>query len=165
MNNHISKYTKEYYESIKKDKLPFDLRPYHKTNSLSNWNKIGIIFMGLEDQIYDIYIHSSHCDRCKKKFKDSLDRCLDHDHDITDDFNVRGIVCRNCNSINQQIWNNNTGEPYICKAKDKNYAQRFSYQITIIRDGKYVLSKKRKTLEEAIELRNKFIAENPHYFQ
>ena len=120
--------------------------------------------MGLEEQIYDIYIHSSECDRCKKKFKDSLDRCLDHDHDITDDFNVRGIVCRSCNTKNHQTWYNNTGEQYISKVKTKKYTQGFCYNIQIKRNGKRVLNTHKKTLEAAIELRDKFIAENPQHF-
>mgnify|MGYP003657260972 CR=1 FL=1 len=132
--------------------LPFELYKRHKFYSLKTWRKRGVIFMGLEDQIYDIYIHSSECDRCKKKFKDSRDRKLDHDHLITDDFNVRGILCQNCNTINRQVVLSNTGELYISK-------------IRIKRDGKKVLDTKRKTLEEAIELRDNFIKENPKYFK
>ena len=62
MNNHISKYTREYYEN----KLPFELYKYHKTNSRWVWEKRGIIFDGLFEEIYDIYIHCSECDKCKQ---------------------------------------------------------------------------------------------------
>ena len=160
MNNHISKYTREYYEN----KLPFELGKDHKAKSKGNWKYRGIIFVGLFDEIYDIYIHSSECDKCKKKFKNSQDRCLDHNHLITNDFNVRGVLCQSCNLKNRQKWNNNTGEQYISKRKDKNYTQGFSFKIQKEWNGKHVINTKRKTLEAAIELRNKFMAENPQYF-
>ena len=144
--------------------LPFKLGNDHKAKSRWGWEKRGIIFVGLFDEIYDIYIHSSHCDKCKKKFKDRRDRCLDHDHLITDDFNVREILCISCNSKNHQSWDNNTGEEYISKVKSKKYKQGFCFQIRKEWNGKYVINTQRTTLEEAIELRNKFVADNPQYF-
>ena len=159
MDKHISKFTKEYYET----KLPFELSEKHKYLMNQYWKNYGIIFVGLFEEIYDIYIHSSHCDKCKNKFKHSRDRQLDHDHLITDDFNVRGIICNNCNHKNYQSWVNNTGKQYICKIKDKKYTQGFCFQIQIQRNGKRVITRKRKTLEEAVECRNKCVADNPQY--
>ena len=161
MNNHISKYTKEYYDN----KLPFELGKDHKAKKKYEWEKRrGMIFNGLFEEIYDIYIHSSHCDKCKNKFKNSRDRKLDHCHLITDDFNVRGVLCSSCNSKNHQIWNNSSGEECIFKVKNKKYTQGFCFKIKKKWNGKYVLRRTRKTLEEAIECRDKFKAENPHYF-
>jgi len=143
--------------------LPFELRKRHKYFSKKNWEKRGIIFVGLFEEIYDRYIHCSECDKCKNKFKNSLDRKLDHDHLITDDFNVRNVLCSNCNAKNVQICHSNTGELYICKRKDKEYKQGFCFIIQKYWNGKKVLSTKRTTLEEAIELRNKFVDDNPQY--
>ena len=159
MNNHISKYTREYYEN----KLPFELDKYHKAKMNVHWEKYGMIFVGLFDEIYDIYIHSSECDKCKKKFINRRDRCLDHDHLITDDFNVRGVLCQYCNNKNHQKWNTNTGEQYICKCKNKEYLIGFCFRIRIVRNSKSILDTTRTTLEEAVECRNKFVAENPQY--
>ena len=40
---------------------------------------------------------TNKCDFCQTEFKNSTDRCLDHDHDILDSYNIRGILCRSCN--------------------------------------------------------------------
>jgi hypothetical protein len=48
------------------------------------------------DVIYDIYINTHKCDFCKKTFKDSFDRCLDHCHMSG---SPRGILCRSCNTL------------------------------------------------------------------
>tara|TARA_R110002126_G_scaffold284696_2_gene434566 strand:+ start:53 stop:502 length:450 start_codon:yes stop_codon:yes gene_type:complete len=143
--------------------LPFELRKYHKTFSKLNWKNRGIIFAERFNEIYDRYIYSSHCDKCNKKFKKSLDRCLDHDHLITDNFNIRAVLCRNCNTKNNQKWNTNTGQKHIYKVKSKKYTQGFCFRIQIKRNGKYVINTQRTTLELAVELRNKFVADNPQY--
>ncbi len=63
---------------------------------ISGWKLRGIICDDY-DNVYSVYMDTNNCDYCKKEFKDSLDRCLDHDHDITDANNIRGILCRVCN--------------------------------------------------------------------
>ena len=68
-----------------------------KSMRLGNWKSSGIIFDDF-DWLYDLYINCSKCDFCKKDFKDSYERCLDHDHDVHDYNNVRGILCRGCNT-------------------------------------------------------------------
>ena len=98
------------------------------------------------------------------KFKNSRDRQLDHDHLITDDFNVRNILCRKChNNRRKQKWNTNTGEEYIMKCNDKTYTQGFCYNVQIRRYGKK-FERRRKTLEEAIVVRDEYIKNNPEYF-
>ena len=144
--------------------LPFELSKRHKIVCKWNWKKRGVIFDGSFDKIYDIYIHASNCDKCGKKFKDSRDRCLDHDHLITDKFNIRDVLCQNCNTKVLQKCNNNTGHSHIFKIKSKSYKQGFCFKTLIERDGNVVIHKKRKTLEKAIECRDKFIKENPQYF-
>jgi hypothetical protein len=147
------------------DKLPFELCKYHKSRKIWEWEKkYGIIFDGLSNKIYDVYIHASNCDRCGKKFKDSKDRQLDHDHLITDKFNVRGILCISCNVKNRQVILTSTGEQYISKINSKAYKQGFYYRLRIVRDKVNICNKRNNTLEKAIECRDKFIAENPTLF-
>ena len=60
--------------------------------------------------------------------------------------------------------NNTTGEQSISKCKSKKYAHGFCYKIEIKRDGKNVLNTTRKTLEDAIICRDKFIKEHPEIY-
>ena len=143
--------------------LPFELPKRHKLNMKNTWKRRGIIFIRLFEEIYDIYIHCSECDTCKKKFINSRDRCLDHCHLITDDFNVRGVICRSCNSKNFQKWDSNTGKQLISKIKDKRAKLGFCFQILKHWNGKNVINTRRTTLEKAVECRNKFVADNPQY--
>ena len=46
------------------------------------------------DSLYEIYIHTWNCEYCKKEFKNTLDRCLDHNHT---NGQIRAILCRECN--------------------------------------------------------------------
>ena len=71
------------------------------------------------------------------------------------------IVFNKCNNYkSDRKINSNTGERYISKIISKKSKKGFYYRIQIYRNSKYVLSKSAKTLEEAIEIRDKFIAEN-----
>ena len=146
------------------NKLPFELSKDHKRYMKAKWKSSGIIFVGLFEEIYDIVIHCDKCDNCGGKFKNSKDRHLDHNHLITDDFNIRNILCQNChNNRRQQKWNTNTGEQYIMKCNRPAYTQKFCYLVHIRRYGKR-FERKRKTLEEAIVVRDEFIKNNPEYF-
>ena len=71
-----------------------------KKSRINMWKKRGIICFDWEF-LYDIYIHCDTCDFCHNHFKNTADRCLDHDHSITDDMNIRGILCRSCNSADK----------------------------------------------------------------
>ena len=149
--------------------LPFEIPVYTKSNThkvymKAQWKSRGIIFDGMFDEIYDIYIHCAECDDCKTPFKNSRDRQLDHNHDITDEYNIRNILCRKChNNKKKQSWKNNTGEQYITKRWFKRDS-KFVYQLQIRRFNKMVLRTIRRTLEDAIICRDEFIKENPQYF-
>tara|TARA_R110002110_G_scaffold367699_1_gene577504 strand:- start:263 stop:751 length:489 start_codon:yes stop_codon:yes gene_type:complete len=64
-----------------------------KSNRISHWKSIGIIDEDL-GAVYDYLIKETHCMICFKEYKDSQDRCLDHDHDTGE---IRYICCQNCN--------------------------------------------------------------------
>ena len=69
---------------------------YKKQAKISRWKRYGIICNDFE-VIHRIYMDTTNCDFCQEPFTDSLDRHLDHDHSITDSFNIRGILCMQCN--------------------------------------------------------------------
>jgi len=71
-----------------------------KSRRISQWKKRGIICFDW-DFLYDIYIECDTCDFCHNPFKNSTDRHLDHDHSITDDMNIRGILCMKCNTADK----------------------------------------------------------------
>ena len=78
----------------------------HKKKTFSNWRAYGIIFHDFE-LLYEIYMEATKCDFCKCILDTSnkTKRCLDHDHDIIDDDNVRAILCVGCN--NRDVYNDN----------------------------------------------------------
>jgi len=143
--------------------LPFELRKNHKYDAIWHWKKNGL----KEDEetileIYEGYIRASNCELCGNPFKSSRDRQMDHCH-VTGKF--RNIVCKNCNNRkSDKKINSNTSERYIYKVKDKRYKQGFFYQIRIYRNGKWILDKSTQTLQEAIEVRDKFLEENSDLF-
>jgi len=70
---------------------------YKKQCKIRRWKHQGIIHNDWEN-IHDIYMDTNNCDYCKKQFKNTLDRNLDHNHNITESNNIRGILCRVCNT-------------------------------------------------------------------
>jgi len=70
---------------------------YKKQSKIARWKHQGIITDDF-DNIHSIYMNTTNCDYCKKEFMNSLDRHLDHDHSIKDNNNIRGILCRTCNT-------------------------------------------------------------------
>ena len=74
---------------------------YKKQNRIRGWRFQGIICDDYE-LIYRNYLDTNNCDFCHKIFKNSLDRQLDHNHSITESYNIRGILCFQCN-INDKL--------------------------------------------------------------
>ena len=67
-----------------------------KRQKISSWKGLGIITNDY-DYWYELYIEQNHCWHCENEFIDSTDRNLDHNHNINDKENIRGILCRICN--------------------------------------------------------------------
>jgi hypothetical protein len=145
------------------EELPFKLAKCHKPKTKFKWKSRGLIETDEKiEEIYQKCIRTSHCELCGKAFKNSRDRQMDHDH-ITGKF--RNIVCAKCNQCKRdKKFNSNTGEKWIYKIKCKTYKQGFCYITQIFRNSKRLLCKTTLTLEEAIEVRDKFLEENPEIF-
>jgi len=91
------------YKDTNKEKIAEQNKKYQKENPksmrISHWKRQGIIDDDY-DLLYDVFIKETNCWICGKDFNKDIvmDRkCLDHDHDITDDGNVRYILCHYCN--------------------------------------------------------------------
>jgi len=144
--------------------LPFKLYKQHKTKTEYQWKRKDMIFTPDEfEEIYKKYIYSTNCELCDVLFPNSRNRHLDHDH-LTG--KIRNVVCPKCNRQKQdnKPRETNTGERNICKAKNKEYKQGYGFQIRIIRNGKRILAKRTKTLEEAVIVRDTFIREHPEIY-
>ena len=139
--------------------LPFILSPRHYSITKWQWKKNGIIFENEQDFImwYELYIYSDSCWKCNNAFKSSQDRCMDHDHSITDAPNVRTICCQSCNRIIDfpKSKNNKTGETCISYCKKYN-----KYLFRMTRNKKTIVTKYCKTFDEAVIAKYKFIKEN-----
>ena len=98
-----NQYSRE-YNLKNKEKLKQYSKEYRKTYqgkkiiTIANWKQRGIIFHDY-DLLYDIYLQTTHCDQCKCLLNqcDKSRKCLDHDHSITHNENIRNILCNSCN--------------------------------------------------------------------
>ena len=146
------------------ENLPFPVSKYHKSHQKSSWKSYGIIFDEIGHTFewwYVQYVYATHCSCCKIKFKNSLNRKIEHNHSITDAFNVRGVVCAMCNSRTKDVKisrANTSGEKHIIFDKiRKKWVVR-------IRRKYCKFNKQYETLEEAVIERDKFINANPQMY-
>ena len=146
------------------ENLPFSIHRYHKALTKHEWKKKGIIFDEIGhtfDEIYETYIYTTNCSYCNKKFENTRDRRIEHNHNITDAFNVRGVVCAGCNNNTKDVKirkTNTSGEKYICFDKNRN-----RWKVNIHRtDHKFM--KRCETKEEAVIERDKYINSQPNFY-
>ena len=118
----------------------------NKINTIKNWESRGVIYNDF-DELYYTYIRTLKCCACNKDFKNSYDRCLDHNH-ITGLF--RAIVCRGCNSCDRYI---KYPDGYDKKIYDKKYRE----------ENKEKVAKKHKKYYEANKEHYKeYVEKNKH---
>ena len=72
-----------------------------KSHRITNWKQYGILCFDF-DLLYDLFLKTTHCEYCDcelttDRYIKPTTRCLDHDHSITDKFNIRGVLCNLCN--------------------------------------------------------------------
>ena len=147
-----NEYNRKYCESEKGRKI----------KTFINWRAYGIIFHDFE-LLYEIYLEATQCDFCKCELDTGLyktKKCLDHDHEITDDENVRGILCWQCNvndvlndnkKPRNKYKNNTSGETNISYDKKNN---RWIFKIII---NKKTFGKSFETLYDAVQFKIDYI--------
>ena len=70
-----------------------------KSRIITVWKRYGITPPEgyTMHELYDeIYMPCTNCMVCNKLFKNSKDKCADHDHDIVE-HNFRQVLCHGCN--------------------------------------------------------------------
>tara|TARA_R110000803_G_C11718477_1_gene287889 strand:- start:4 stop:384 length:381 start_codon:yes stop_codon:yes gene_type:complete len=89
------------YRDENKEKEKERLKKYRSTENgiksyrISKWKYRGMIHDDF-DSVYEIYFHTWNCEYCGCEFKNTKDRCLDHNHETGE---VRAILCNRCNVL------------------------------------------------------------------
>jgi len=149
-------YNKTYIKKKKYDnKTP-------KQRAKDNWAHRGVDMTNF-DEVYDLYINTHKCDLCDKIFENSFERVLEHNHTTGE---IRNIVCRKCNTNKEDnsIRSDNKTDHKNIKKCNGQYKQGFYYRFEIKRDGKSI-KRTRKTLEEIIVVRDKYLEENKNLYK
>ena len=94
-------YLKNKEKKKKQNKEYIQTEQGKKSHRISLWKYNGILCFDW-NLLYDLVISTTNCEFCKIKLTidkktTSTTRCLDHDHNITDKINVRGVLCHSCN--------------------------------------------------------------------
>ena len=100
---------KEYMKEYRK-KYPGAgyLREWRKTpkgrrnQKISDWRTYGIQCNDEWGEVYEWYSNTTNCNICDKLFVKSIDKCLDHDHNLQG-YNLRGILCKKCNNFSNEL--------------------------------------------------------------
>ena len=100
-----AEYNKIYRENNKeeraaKQKIYIQTESGKKSHRISEWKLTGLIHHDY-DELYELYFESTHCDVCKCEYKDSFDKCMDHDHQTG---LHRQFLCRPCNTNDTWVW-------------------------------------------------------------
>ena len=95
---HIAEKYREYYENnkehLKKTSKEYSQTPAGKKAwTMDNWRRKGV--KNVNEEMYNDYIATTHCECCSKEFSSSRDRCLDHSHETGA---YRWVICCRCNS-------------------------------------------------------------------
>ena len=80
-----------------------------KSWRISNWRTRGILCFDY-NLLYDIFVKTTNCEFCNVELNTNTKtlKCLDHDHCITDMFNVRGVICHSCNC--KDVYSNSSSD-------------------------------------------------------
>jgi len=151
MNMDRKEYDRKYREK-NREKLLEKRREYGQTEKgkkhrrINQWKLQGIIADNW-DEVYEWFMETGTCDICDCVLttgtrNTSSTKCLDHDHSITDSYNIRGVICHSCNcsetSTHRYIRTHGPGYRFQKSIKGKEFYKYFG------------------TLEEAIAFRDAF---------
>jgi len=69
-----------------------------KVCRIFDWKRRGILCFDF-DLLNDLFLSTTKCEFCNCKLDTNTKsrKCLDHDHSITDKFNIRAVLCMSCN--------------------------------------------------------------------
>lgn len=144
--------------------LPFKLHAEHKKWTKDRWRyNSKMKFDDYEFEYwYNEYIYATHCslEKCKKPFKSSRDRQLDHNHDTGE---IRDIICRSCNKkrYDNKIYSNNTsGYVGIFKHIDSHCKQGYIWDFQVYIDGKQKKIKSSVNYDKLVEFAENWKKEN-----
>jgi len=129
-----------------------------KSRRISKWKYQGIIVEGDDwNWFYEIFIATTHCQKgdCGKELTTDRHlthstRCVDHDHEIKNEPNVRYVCCHACNMNDNS--RNTSGEPNICYLK-RDGCWRFEKII----NGRRYTKNGFETFEEAVQYKILFL--------
>jgi hypothetical protein len=142
--------------------LPFKLKQNHKWITKGSWKKRGLIVTDEEfEEIYNKYIVATHCELCDKKFPNTQDRQMDHNH-TTGEF--RNIVCQRCNflKVDRNQSNNPSGYIGIHKHYSSKCKQGFTWNFQVYVDGKQKTIKSCVDKEKLIKFADKWKIDNKY---
>jgi len=73
-----------------------------KSITISKWKQYGLIDSDGDkyEKRYQSYLQATNCEVCKNVFKDTFDKCLDHNHETG---LFRQFLCRSCNSFDRWL--------------------------------------------------------------
>jgi len=98
-NKEEQKASSRAYYQTNKEKLQEVKKVYRQTPNgkkstiICKWKHSDLLHEDY-NQLYESYLQSTHCAVCKSEYKDSFDRCMDHDHETG---LFRQFLCRACN--------------------------------------------------------------------
>jgi len=141
--------------------LPFELPKRHKTITLYNWKRRGLIHDDI-DSLYNEYIYVTSCDLCGIEFKSAVDRKMEHSHE-TGEF--RNFVCQSCNMRKSDVnhTRNTSGCKCIYKQKSKTCKQGFRWQFQVTINGKTKSIKSSTDFDMLVEFAEQWKKDNNYY--
>jgi len=122
----------------------------HQRKSIYNWKSRNVISDDF-DKLYEHHMNINNCQLCKVEFNKDImmeRRCLDHDHKTG---LYRQTICHKCNIQfdKQKYKNNKSGYKNIILTVNNTY--KYEKVVNGKRIAKYF-----KTIEEAVDFKNKF---------